>query len=139
MLHARTDYDRIQDPALAERPEVQELIDSIIEAVKLCRPFNQVAFLEGTVEPLLGRYLENRDSFLASGSSPIGRDEPVFLIRGKDAAAMAALYAWANESRRNGVDEAVCQHVEQWALTIQDWQHAHGYKNADVAPEFLRK
>jgi hypothetical protein len=96
MIHARTDYDRIQDPAVSE------------------------------------------PSLLSPGSSPIGVDEPVFLIRGKDNAAMAALYAWAKESRKNGVAENVCQHVELWACRIEDWQNTHGHKNADVQPEFLR-
>ena len=60
MIHARSDYDRIQDPAV------------------------------------------NDPSLLSEGSTPIGEDEPVFLIRAKDKYAVMCLQAWALQAFIDG-------------------------------------
>lgn len=96
MIHARKDYDRIQDPAV-EQPEL-----------------------------------------LADGSSPIGSDEPVFLIRGKDVLAPDCIRHWAIELERlDGHDPAVVQHALKFADLVQNWQDEHGCKTPDVAHEEL--
>lgn len=96
MIHARTDYDRIQDPGLDD------------------------------------------PSLLSPGSTPIGADEPVFLIRGKDAAAVSTILHWVDESLKLGVDVELCHHVTAWAAVVALWQSKHGRKAADSPEECIR-
>ena len=94
MIHARNDYNRIQDPAISD------------------------------------------PSLLSPGSSPIGKDEPVFLIRGKDQCAFAALAAWAAELERlaghNEPALATAYHVRRWAFAMRDWARDNEGKIPDT-------
>lgn len=94
MIHARTDYNRIQDPAVSN-PE------------------------------------------LATGGTPIAADEPVFLIRGKDACAGAALRAWADRLMEIGGDMETAEHVRMWAVRMEQWQISHGGKTPDTPGHLL--
>ena len=85
MIHARSDYDRIQDPA-----------------------------------------------------GLIPDDEPVFLIRGQDRAAVAAGVAWVMEAKSIGADPELIETVGRHILLIQDWQRRHGSKVPDAPAEALR-
>ena len=96
MLHARTDYDRIQDPALED------------------------------------------PSLLAEGSSPIGEDEPVFLIRAKDKCGPKTLLAWAEELDRIGGDREISSHVRYWAAKMIIWQRDNESKIPDAPHSVLR-
>lgn len=105
MIHARIDYDRIQDPALSD------------------------------------------PSLLSEGSTPIAEDEPVFLIRGRDVCAFAALAAWAEElevqssDNEGRVPASVCEvadHVRAWSLVMRRYQREHGAKIPDAPREVLR-
>lgn len=90
MLHARKDYNRIQDPAVLQ-PEL-----------------------------------------LSQGSTPIGVDEPVFIIRAKDLSGPEAVRKWAEINLRNGGDPAVSGLVFSHARKMEEWQAKHGCKVADV-------
>lgn len=58
MIHARNDYNRIQDPA------------------------------------------EGNPDMISNGSTPIGSDEPVFLLRAQDVTASAVVRYWADLNER---------------------------------------
>ena len=75
MRHARSDYNRIQDP-------------------------------------------ENK----------IPADEPVFLIRGQDRAAVATIKAYAIFAEREGADPDFVSMVRLWADTMAHWQEAKGLR-----------
>jgi hypothetical protein len=99
MIHARADYNRIQDPAV-DNPS------------------------------------------LAAGSTPIGEDEPVFLLRARDQCAPAALLMWASQLEHaagqclTGTDkeEAIktAEHVRDWANRMKQWGWKNGVKIPDV-------
>lgn len=97
MIHARTDYDRIQDPAVSD------------------------------------------PSLLSPGSTPIGEDEPVFLIRARDWLAPDVVGYWADSMRANGGSEEVASHVLHWADRMAEWQQANGRKMPDTPPECLKR
>jgi len=79
MIHARDDYNRIQDP-------------------------------------------ENK----------IGQDEPVFLIRAKDAVSPAAVRAWAELNWVAGGDELLTNAAYTQAQRMEEWQLKYGKKLADL-------
>lgn len=96
MRHARSDYNRIQDPAVSD------------------------------------------PSLLSEGSTPIGEDEPVFLIRGSDVAGPFALFAWADEMQRRGGDPATAAAVRQFARDMEWWADINGCKVPDTPAECLK-
>ena len=69
---------------------------------------------------------------ISSGSSPIGKDEPVFLIRAKDVSAPAAVEEWAKINLKNGGDQAASAMAFTHAAKMRDWQRKNGCKPADV-------
>lgn len=81
MLHAREDYNRIQDPA-----------------------------------------------------GLIPEKEPVFLIRGKDKAAEAAIAAWIKEARFYGADENILALANAQIARIRQWQATVESQVPDVPP-----
>lgn len=85
MIHARTDYDRIQDP-------------------------------------------ENK----------IGKDEPVFLLRGTDKFAPATIRFWAELVGASG-DEELSEYIKLWADKTELWQLTNKSKTPDTPEEFFRK
>lgn len=96
MLHARRDYDRIQDPALHD------------------------------------------SSLLSAGSSPIWEDEPVFLVRAKDAAFCDTVMAWMQSHLDAGGDPALHRAVAAHLERAVAWQQKHGTKLADAPHEVLK-
>lgn len=79
MRHARSDYDRIQDPA---------------------------------------------------GLIPY--DEPVFLIRGQDAAGPDTVMMWADLVEDMGGDREIVQRAREWATEMRIWQKRHAKKTPDM-------
>ncbi len=51
----------------------------------------------------------------------IPEDEPVFLIRGQDPCAPAALEAWCVVAEKNDVDAKMIQAVKEQAKAMQEW------------------
>lgn len=96
MIHARRDYDRIQDPALAD------------------------------------------PSLLSPGSSPIGQDEPVFLVRAKDASFLDTVQAWMQSHDRKGGDQLMRNALAIHLGRALAWREAHGVKVADAPIETLK-
>lgn len=79
MIHARDDYNRIQDP-------------------------------EGKIPD----------------------DEPVFLIRAQDAAAVETVMHWAKVNARVGGDPLLSAMAAKHALRMDAWQQTHKKKPADL-------
>lgn len=79
MKHARTDYNRIQDPAVLD------------------------------------------PAWLSPGSSAIGEDEPVFLLRAQDRSAAETVRFWADENVRNDGDVQASKLAERWADVMEAW------------------
>jgi hypothetical protein len=96
MLHARIDYNRIQDPALQD------------------------------------------PSLLSDGSSPIGEDEPVFLVRAKDAAFNATVMAWMEAHLDAGGDPAMHAAMAAHLGRAIAWRKKHGTKVADAPHDVLK-
>lgn len=85
MIHARKDYDRIQDPA-----------------------------------------------------GLIPDDEPVFLIRGRDAVGPVTLIAWAEFARLHGADDTIVNSALKHAVRMRDWQAMHGRQVPDMPADAAR-
>lgn len=55
----------------------------------------------------------------------IPRDEPVFVLRGKDAACPDALLEYADVAMSVGADAEMCDAIRARAEDIRAWQEAH--------------
>lgn len=123
MKHARIDYSRIQDPAA---------VPGLLDAVKLLVRF---ASLNGSeqAEPaeLAAAASKVREFFgpfrrLALAGMvpehPIEADEPVFLLRGRDAFAAIAVANYAFIARQRGADAAFVSVCGEWAGEMERWQ-----------------
>lgn len=62
----------------------------------------------------------------------IPEDEPVFLIRGQDHAAVSAIYAWILAHEKNGGDPRLTRLALNHLELIKDWQKKYGAKVADL-------
>lgn len=71
-------------------------------------------------------------TLLAPGCSPIGEDEPVFILRAKDVLAPEVLRAWAERFRDAGGDPRTVRRVEDWAHEMIGWQAENGAKLPDT-------
>jgi len=70
--------------------------------------------------------------------SKIPDDEPVFLIRGQDPAAQAALAAWVRASQDLAVERDTLIAVNQHAQRMKEWAAEHPHGPATVPTEELR-
>ena len=62
----------------------------------------------------------------------IPEDEPVFLIRGQDRAAIATLLFWADHNIRHGGDVRLSGLALQQAVAMKKWQSKYPPKAADL-------
>lgn len=69
----------------------------------------------------------------------IPEDEPVFLLRGCDAATPDAVRAWANTAQDLGSDREMVASVRRWADQIEAWQSSHGAQPPDVPAGAIRE
>lgn len=65
----------------------------------------------------------------------IPENEPVFLLRGRDVCAPAALEAWSKEAAKYGVDQEMIDKVDIWAQYMRKWQAEHESKVPDMPME----
>ena len=61
----------------------------------------------------------------------IPEDEPVFFVRGRDKAAVAAARFYATEVKRLGGPDHVVQRAADQADAIEAWQREHGTRMPD--------
>jgi len=87
MLHARPDYNRIQDPAVED------------------------------------------SSLLSPGSTPIGENEPVFILRAQDITAAAIVREWAALNEKLGGSATAINLAKTQARRMESW---HTRKLADM-------
>jgi hypothetical protein len=62
----------------------------------------------------------------------IPEHEPVFLLRGKDVAAPAAIEAWCKEAKKYGADDNIIQAAQEHADKMRVWQIEHESKVPDM-------
>jgi hypothetical protein len=65
-------------------------------------------------------------------------DEPVFLIRGQDLAAIPAARAWCNAADNLGADQAIIRAVEAHIELVFEWQQSRAAKVPDAPAGALR-
>jgi hypothetical protein len=75
---------------------------------------------------------------LATHGQPIGVDEPVFLLRGRDMNAAATVRLWADLTENRGGDPRLVAAVRAWADHMSLWGATHGTKVPDTPPEVIR-
>lgn len=83
-------------------------------------------------------------TLLSPGSTSIGEDEPVFLIRAKDICAPIAVRAYADLVRmaaKSTVDVdaqrralILANVADDWAFYMESWQYHHSVKLPDLHP-----
>lgn len=59
-------------------------------------------------------------------------DEPLFVLRGQDAAAPAAVRAWANVAEELGASADIVALAREHACTMEAYQSEHGGKVPDL-------
>lgn len=152
MRHARTDYDRIQDPAANK--ELLEAYDNAMQVTAFAASkqgvvaaggapavaqYQLVARTLSTLARLLSPQLSLLVNFPnephAIGGVPIAEDEPVFILRAQDMTAPGVVDYWASLNRE---DLSLYGAVRKHANLMREWQQQHGRKQADTPRELLR-
>jgi hypothetical protein len=72
---------------------------------------------------------------IQDSSGKIGKDEPVFLLRAKDAIAPRTLRFWADDLERIGGDPVAIDTVREHAKLMEHWQRNNDCKLPDTPPE----
>lgn len=111
MIHARADYDSIQ-PWPTKRPHYAKVAGVTITF----GPEHQ----GDDVDPI------------------IPDDEPVFLIRGQDLAAIPAAEAWCEAAAHLGADQEIIDAVRRHIDVVRRWQREHAAKVPDAPAGVLR-
>ena len=62
----------------------------------------------------------------------IPEDEPVFIVRGQDRAAVSTMLHWCQEAESLGASREIVETVRAWAGVVEDWQREHGDKVPDM-------
>lgn len=141
MRHAREDYERFQDPAGESDRKYYELILMLANAYERGRELDVLDVVVG----FFGARVETAKKEIAAGrefavravlsGDPIGEDEPVFLLRGKDITAPDAVRHWADLAEREGASDAIVRAAREQAHRMVLWQAIHGKQVPDLPGE----
>jgi hypothetical protein len=71
-------------------------------------------------------------------ATSIDDDEPIFLLRAKDAVAPIVVAYWAKLVEDYGGDRELAASVKKWADEMVEWQNEHGKKMPDAPADKLR-
>ncbi len=130
MRHARDDYNRIQDPAAHPDVHIHRFLGELADAFE--SENRQEAILSAVVgffgvnparaeqRLAVARAFAAR-AILGETSTAFGNDEPVFLIRGQDICAPAAIATYAEMARLAGSAE-IADRAAEWADRVRAWQ-----------------
>lgn len=143
MLHARTDYRRIQDPATDKELclAYQAARNALGEGVIIADGSASIAAdalhrLVVALEPTLGLIITNDG--IDMPAHPIAADEPVFVLRAADRHAPATVEEWAKLVYDRGKgDEAMSTSAAAHARRMRTWQTANGSKRPDAPADVL--
>jgi hypothetical protein len=112
MKHARSDYDAIQ-PWPTKRPHIVK-VDGVPTDIGGYSPNSVTTHSMAEVDPI------------------IPDDEPVFLIRAQDRAAIPAAEAWCEAAEALGADAKIVQVVRDHIEVVRRWQESHPTKVPDL-------
>lgn len=148
MRHARADYQRIQDPAanaelLAAFQTASNLVargprmaTGLQDSTALTREaYTVLSQLTRALHATLGPLIRTD----VPPVTPIGDDEPVFLLRARDRYAPDTVRDWCARSyeQGNGVDERVRIAVQAVADAMEAYAAAHGGAKVPDTPEYV--
>lgn len=63
--------------------------------------------------------------------SRVQEDEPLFVLRAKDAVAVEVVEAWVEAARKLGAPSSKIREAENLIARMRDWQKEHGTKTPD--------
>ena len=112
MKHARSDYDAIQ-PWPTKRAHTVKQDGQVLHDAPIYRG-------KPPYEPL------------------IPDDEPVFLVRGQDLAAIPTAEAWCKAAEELGADAGIIDAVRRHIEVVREWQATHVAKVPDAPDSALR-
>jgi hypothetical protein len=124
MIHGRPDYNaRIQDVDIAG---MKDLFEEMLESLKADYLAPWTDSRDGVVHPSgLNRWMRDenyyRRTFAKIMTPQIPVDEPVFLLRGQDAAAGAAVEVWIQLSRSIKVNQACLDMASAQVEAMAKW------------------
>lgn len=142
MRHARSDYNRIQDPAAV--PGLGQAVVNLYDIAEAIRggathvgehDMQQLVELDAKLTALWDGNVDG----IEIKATPIGEDEPVFLIRARDTLAPSVVRQYAFINQRNGGDPEMTRAVSQWACEMERWQVENGHKMADAPSDALQR
>jgi hypothetical protein len=144
MLHARSDYARIADPAANPA-----LVTAYNDAMNLVahydstedyagdayhRAMRALASLARALSPTLGLLVDAHGVYMPA--HPIEADEPVFVLRASDRYAPQTVDAWATLVHDRGKgDSDLSRSAAAHAWAMRDWARTHGGAKTPDAPE----
>lgn len=134
MIHARDDYNRFQDPAA--EPEIYRWVGKVAALLEEDGIGHALidAIGDANVSTAALRAFAARAE-LPPGSSPIGVDEPVFLLRAKDIVSPNVVEHWAYRAQRQVASEAIVDLARKHAMAMRAWQNANGCKVPELPEE----
>lgn len=87
------------------------------------------------------KHLRSDYDGIQDSTGKIPDDEPVFVLRGKDPSAAAAVRAWAHDVDKRGGDPLLVGRAMEWAAVMSVYQKAAwdaGHTVADTPEGMLR-
>lgn len=72
---------------------------------------------------------------IQDNTGKIANDEPVFLLRAKDALAPDTMRAWVEMLEEYGGDETAIKAIRKHIALMEEWQDKNGCKYPDTPPE----
>lgn len=132
MIHARPDYNRIQDPAA--EPAIYQWIRRFAEAFRAGhQPSHLLAVVESCPLPVAELEAFAARAELPEAAVPIAVDEPVFLVRAQDECAPGTVRAWAELALVAGASGFIVGLAQHHAGQIDAWQEEHPPKIPDLS------
>ena len=119
MKHARPDYDTIQDLSIARALARVCLMKSDIPSFK--KVVEELAAYVLGVSPPIDTLSILTQTLLEEEAPKIPDDEPVFLIRAQDKAAVATLDAWIHEANKAGATMDILRLVAEHRDRMAAW------------------
>lgn len=113
MLHAREDYQRIQDPCIDAEKLSQRGIFSVDAPGQIWGPDGLFLSTFQESDAVVICEILNRANLLKDGASPIAEDEPVMLFRAKDILAEQVLDYYA-EITVGDISTAAADHANKF-------------------------
>lgn len=125
MIHSRQDYMRFQEP-----DRLLNVLKDVLKELK-----DAVGDNESEAVSRASKVIAKYDEYLSLRTTPIGEEEPVFLLRGKDRFIVATVGAYANSCRSYGLPHS--EGVRNFVEHVRQWQQENSRQIPTVPEQYV--